>query len=489
MASDPIPSTAVIPVRGNQVFWARRSRPLKFMGGFHSFPGGKIDPDDTRIPVCDLEPSSEAAHVVSVIRELFEETGYLHVSDVPQDESLEADRQALLAGAISFSDILSHRSLALSGRGILPSGTWITPKFQKIRFASYYFMLEIPEGAVFRLNPWEHDEGAWIEPAKALELWEEGRVTLPPPVVYSLQCLAQASDRASALEKLRRPPQIYGMPGKRIEFRRGIQLLPLKSDTLPPAEHTNLYFVGHQKLFLIDPATTYREDRDLLLDYLERLKADGMTPHRIVLTHQHHDHSSAARWLRDTLKIPVMASAITKTLLAPTCPVDEVVEDGQVLEAGERWKLRAIHTPGHAPGHLCFLEEHTHTLFAGDMISGHGTVLISPADGGDMIDYLASLETLIRDFDFDLMLPSHGGSFGDPKQALRDLIEHRRRREEKLLDVAASGVDNLETLVARTYDDVPPAALPYAHLSTLSILNKLRKEGRLEGQGIGTISG
>ncbi|MGE4159472.1 MAG: MBL fold metallo-hydrolase, partial [Planctomycetota bacterium] len=221
-------------------------------------------------------------------------------------------------------------------------------------------------------------------------------------------------------------------------------------------------------------------DRNLLLDYLDHLKADGMQPHRILLTHQHHDHSSAARWLRDTLKIPVAASAITKTLLAPTCPVDEVVEDGQVLEAGERWRLRAIHTPGHAPGHLCFLEEHTRTLFAGDMISGHGTILVSPTDGGDMIAYINSLERLIRDFDFDLMLPAHGGSFGDPKAALRDLIAHRQQREEKLLAVAATGVNNLETLVARTYDDVAPEALPYAHLSTLSILRKLEKEGRLE---------
>ncbi|MGE4159583.1 MAG: MBL fold metallo-hydrolase [Planctomycetota bacterium] len=322
MAKEPIPSTALIPVRGKLVFWARRSRPLKFMGGFHSFPGGKIDPEDTQIPVDDLESTAEASHVVSVIRELFEETGWLCAPGIHHDGSLEADRQALLAGAISFKDILQHHGLRLSGRGIMPAGTWVTPKFQKIRFASYYFMMEVPPEAEFRLNPREHDEGGWIDPALALSLWDQGRVTLPPPVVYTLQCLAQSPSPASALEKLRRPPQIYGMPGKRIEFRKGIQILPLKSDTLPPAEHTNLHIVGHKKLFLIDPATTYEEDRNLLLDYLDHLKADGMQPHRILLTHQHHDHSSAARWLRDTFKIPVAASAITNTLLSPTCPVD-----------------------------------------------------------------------------------------------------------------------------------------------------------------------
>lgn len=57
-----------------KVFWVKRSPKLKFMGGFHAFPGGQLDKEDSRISVagCDGE---EAVMRACAVREFFEETG------------------------------------------------------------------------------------------------------------------------------------------------------------------------------------------------------------------------------------------------------------------------------------------------------------------------------------------------------------------------------------------------------------------------------
>src|SRR3546814_18971370 len=66
--------------------------------------------------------------------------------------------------------------------------------------------------------------------------------------------------------------------------------------------------------------------------------------------------------------------------------------DGDVIEATE-FVLKAIHTPGHASNHLCFLLEQERMLFSGDHIMEGSTVVIAPP-AGDMATYLHSLGRL-----------------------------------------------------------------------------------------------
>ena len=59
--------------------------------------------------------------------------------------------------------------------------------------------------------------------------------------------------------------------------------------------------------------------------------------------------------------------------------------------------LEAVHTPGHASDHLCWLLQESRTLLTGDHLMHGSTVVIRPPDG-DLGDYLASL-ALVRDLD------------------------------------------------------------------------------------------
>ena len=62
------------------------------------------------------------------------------------------------------------------------------------------------------------------------------------------------------------------------------------------------------------------------------------------------------------------------------------VADGDLLTAGDG-SLRVIHTPGHAPDHLCFLDETSRTLFCGDLVIAGGSVVIPASNGGSLTAY------------------------------------------------------------------------------------------------------
>lgn len=68
-----------------------------------------------------------------------------------------------------------------------------------------------------------------------------------------------------------------------------------------------------------------------------------------------------------------------------------LLEDGDELDLGGR-TVRALHTPGHSPGHLCFWEEETGYLFTGDL--AYLGTLFADYPSTDPAAYLASLEKI-----------------------------------------------------------------------------------------------
>src|SRR4029077_4325146 len=107
------------------------------------------------------------------------------------------------------------------------------------------------------------------------------------------------------------------------------------------------------------------------------------------------------------------------------------IGDGHTIEATE-FRLRGIHTPGHASNHLCFLLEEERMLFSGDHIMDGSTVVIRPPDG-DMADYLDSLARL-RTMRLRSIAPGHGRLIANPREIIDWYIEHRLEREQQVLD-------------------------------------------------------
>ncbi|MBX3246154.1 MAG: MBL fold metallo-hydrolase [Myxococcales bacterium] len=256
-------------------------------------------------------------------------------------------------------------------------------------------------------------------------------------------------------------------------------MLPVRTPTLPPATHTNAFLVGDDDLVLVEPAPVERSERERLLRWIAATRrARGGRIVAVLATHHHHDHVGAADLARE-LGVPLIAHAETAARLR--APVDETLDDDARVALG-RHTLRAVHTPGHAPGHLCFVHEASSTALVGDMVAGVGTILVEPSEG-DMAAYLRSLERL-RDAGFRKLLPAHGGVLATPHALLSHYITHRLAREAKVLArLEAHGATMDEELLSLVYDDAPPAVWPLARLSLRAHLDKLAAEGRVHHDG------
>jgi glyoxylase-like metal-dependent hydrolase (beta-lactamase superfamily II) len=199
----------------------------------------------------------------------------------------------------------------------------------------------------------------------------------------------------------------------------------------------------------------------------------------IVCTHTHPDHSPGAAGLKELTGAEVLAFDARDDLT-----VDRSLADGDLIEATE-FVLRAIHTPGHASNHLCFLLEQERLLFSGDHIMEGSTVVISPPDG-DMAAYLASLDRLaalrprLRS-----IAPGHGHLIDDPLGKIEEYRTHRLAREAQVLGaLEANGATTIDAIVADLYADVAKELHPWAAKSVWAHLRKLADEGRATGDAL-----
>ena len=234
---------------------------------------------------------------------------------------------------------------------------------------------------------------------------------------------------------------------------------------------TNTYLLGTEEIAVLDPGPAIPEHIDAILE------AGGDRIRWIVCTHTHPDHSPAWQAVAAASGARVIgALPADDRFQDDTFMPDQPLQHDDVLRTAE-FTLRAVHTPGHVSNHFCFLLEEEKMLFAGDHIMNGSTVVIVPP-GGDMKDYIESLQLLL-DYPIEFIAPGHGEVMEDSEAVVTWLVNHRLKRERKVID----GLDQLgritvEGLVQTVYDDVAISLHPMAMLSLTAHLIKLREEGR-----------
>ena len=236
---------------------------------------------------------------------------------------------------------------------------------------------------------------------------------------------------------------------------------------------TNTYLVGIDEIAVIDPGPA----DDSHLDAIAGCGGDRIR--WILVTHTHADHSPGVAGLKERTGAEVLAFDARDDLA-----VDGTLGDGDTVEATE-FRLTAVHTPGHASNHLCFLLQEERLLFSGDHIMQGSTVVIRPPDG-DMAVYLASLDKLkaikprLR-----AIAPGHGHLIDEPLRVVDDYINHRHERERQVLELVRDvGTTTTDALVKALYVDVVEDLHPVARFTVWAHLRKLADEGRVVGDDL-----
>jgi len=460
---------------GIEVLLGLRSETMAAFPGYWAFPGGGLSRVDTAA-VEKLEgfEGSEAKAMACILREMSEELGL-----APSEHGLVALPLEARKEIVADKD----RYLPLALQGIVPHDTRslrvlshrITPPFGPIQFDNAFMHLHaglaknVPE---IDLEPQtEFTQIMWATPNEFLLKWENHEMKIAPPVVTLLMEIEQTLERKGRdmLEAARDISE--RLPQRRsILFAYGVEVVPVKTATLPPADHTNCYLVGDPEgeFILVDPASHLPEGLEDMAKAVDRHKGELVA---MMFTHSHGDHVGDIGLLREAFEVPIWGSEYTSR----SVKCDRILTDGEMLELGKQaWQV--LITPGHHPGHICLLGDPG--LIAGDMVAGIGTILIPPHTG-DMNVYMEQLERL-KNLKPHLLFPSHGPVIALPTTKFNQYLSHRQARHQAVYAAVDSGIQSLPEIAKAAYADTPDAHPGLAIDQTLSHLMSHQRAGAMD---------
>ena len=271
----------------------------------------------------------------------------------------------------------------------------------------------------------------------------------------------------------------YGVPR---ELAPGVVRIVANNPNHFTFKGTNTYLVGTDTLALIDPGP---EDPAHLEAILRTVGTRRIS--HVVITHTHRDHTDGMPALlaatgaktagfghralnRGSTRTSPSGGEFVERDFVPDVPL----ADGQRL-AGDGWAFTALHTPGHAPDHLCFALEGTSILFSGDHVMGWNTSVVAPPEG-NMGAYIRSLQRLTERSD-GVYFPGHGGQVDDPQRLVKAFLVHRRMREQAILECIRQGNVTARAIVPIVYKGLDPKLLNAATLSALAHVEHLIERG------------
>lgn len=244
---------------------------------------------------------------------------------------------------------------------------------------------------------------------------------------------------------------------------------------------TNTYLVGSNSLAVIDPGPKDERHHEAIL-----AAARGREITHILITHAHRDHLDGLEALkaatgaksvgfgRAHLDVPdALKSPSGKDFVDLDFAPDIAATDGDWIK-GEDWAIEALHTPGHAPDHLCFALPSLGVIFSGDHVMSWNTTVIAPPEG-HMADYLASLSRLLE-IESDLYLPGHGGRLDGARRTVKAFLLHRQWREKAILGVIRRKGATVRQIVEMIYRNIDEKLLAAAGLSVMAHVEHLRQQ-------------
>lgn len=303
--------------------------------------------------------------------------------------------------------------------------------------------------------------------------------------------------------------------------------IPAEGSTI---RYTNVYVVEcSDGLTLIDAGWDGDESWGVLSAGLGKIGFEISDVRRVLVTHAHRDHYGAASRIRATsgaviamhnqearlladrigpdlvgrnemlnwlvshgVPVPDAPGMLPRALSGDAfdAPLPDIhIEDGALVDSPGR-HLRAVWTPGHTPGHLCFIDEERNLLFSGDHVLPRITTNVSLRLGhapDPLSDFLSSLAALtVGDVEIDEVLPAHEYRFKGLRTRVAQLEAHHDLRfREVLSELSAERAMTAWELSSRMtwsrgWEHIPSHLRRLALGETLAHLTFLARESAVE---------
>jgi endoribonuclease LACTB2 len=447
-----IDAVSLVFTFNDEIFTVKRQNFLRAFPGYTAFPGGKVDEDESLEPYkCKHLSAIEPRLARAMVREGMEELGF----DLEQ--------------ACIHNLVVSISQLGLA----------ITPDFNPYRYATYFYKINLTEKPKFIVDTNEAFSSSWKSSQILMQEFNQGKILAVPPIIHVILELGMDINK-SELPGINfdYDPELI-VPY--IESIKGVWQFMPKSNTLPPADRTNAFYIGDSdaRKILIDPSPANEAELKKLEYSLakENFKVDA-----ILLTHHHGDHLERSDQLARKWNVPMYMSQDTFERLTQKKGAD-FFSDIEILIAKEgdeitRWLGESVYIyelPGHDLGHLGLAPTSMKWFIVGDLFQGVGTVVVGGAEG-NMTKYMQSLEKVIK-LNPACVYPSHGIALGGTN-ILQKTLTHRKLREDQILNLAKAG-KNFDQMLEEIYFDLPDELSKYAKKNIEAHYQKLVDEGRV----------
>ncbi len=472
----------------HEVLLGHRVSELASFPDYWAFPGGgisRVDIEASRVLKGKLEVSDSYEEACfALLREMVEEIG---VSPGGRGTIIEVSseiRESVCEDKSEWLRLVNEGEIVIDGFHCEMITDRTTPPFSPMRFQNYFFHVPLGDSMVSPTFPpgrSEFDDFRWWKPRELIQQWEENNVRLPPPIVTLVRDLSreidEQGDLLSACESLSKAPP---SGDHRIEFAPGVEVFPLKTETIPPSTHTNCYILGELggECVVVDPAARSDESLAYLESKISQVISSGTKIIATIFTHKHPDHIGDISRISEIYEAPIWASSITLSAISHDGTSSSIEEGDSFSLTGpngiREWSV--IETPGHCPGHICLVGDTG--IVSGDNCVVIGTILV-PSSDGNMNSYISGLER-IRSLEPTMLFPGHGPACTNPPRLLERYIKHRTARHDSVLNAVLSGLSSLEEITLHAYQDTPDAHPILSRDQTLSHLNSLVESEMIE---------